>query len=172
MMLKKSLVALALGLGVVAQASADVINLGDVTFADTVNQFVSHSTGSFVDTINFSLSQMASGDGKAFAYDSLFNTKYNLKFTSAELYSKGSVTDTLVSPLFITPDAKQVLGGGVLAAGDYYFKLAGVASGTSGGIYGFGSVITPVPEPESYAMFLAGLGLIGAIARRRKLQAV
>ena len=25
----------------------------------------------------------------------------------------------------------------------------------------------PVPEPESYAMFLAGLGIIGAIARRR-----
>lgn len=28
-------------------------------------------------------------------------------------------------------------------------------------------VLTPVPEPESYAMLLAGLGLIGAIARRR-----
>jgi hypothetical protein len=27
--------------------------------------------------------------------------------------------------------------------------------------------ITPVPEPESYAMLLAGLGIIGAIARRR-----
>jgi hypothetical protein len=27
--------------------------------------------------------------------------------------------------------------------------------------------ITPVPEPESYAMFLVGLGLLGAIARRR-----
>ena len=26
----------------------------------------------------------------------------------------------------------------------------------------------PVPEPETYAMFLAGLGLIGAIARRRR----
>jgi hypothetical protein len=27
----------------------------------------------------------------------------------------------------------------------------------------------PVPEPESYAMFLAGLGLIGAMARRRRM---
>jgi len=28
--------------------------------------------------------------------------------------------------------------------------------------------IAPVPEPETYAMFLAGLGLMGAIARRRR----
>lgn len=28
--------------------------------------------------------------------------------------------------------------------------------------------VTPVPEPESYAMLLAGLGLMGAVVRRRK----
>lgn len=32
--------------------------------------------------------------------------------------------------------------------------------------------VTPVPEPESYAMFLAGLGLMVAIARRRSKGAV
>lgn len=32
--------------------------------------------------------------------------------------------------------------------------------------------LAPVPEPETYAMFLAGLGLMGAIARRRIQQAV
>lgn len=30
------------------------------------------------------------------------------------------------------------------------------------------SVLAMVPEPESYAMLIAGLGLIGAAARRRK----
>ena len=29
-------------------------------------------------------------------------------------------------------------------------------------------LVTPVPEPETYAMLLAGLGLMGAVARRRK----
>jgi hypothetical protein len=31
-----------------------------------------------------------------------------------------------------------------------------------------GSAVTPVPEPETYAMLLAGLGLVGAVARRRR----
>ncbi|MFZ1243595.1 MAG: PEP-CTERM sorting domain-containing protein [Azonexus sp.] len=35
----------------------------------------------------------------------------------------------------------------------------------------FSLIAAAVPEPESYAMLLAGLGLIGAIARRRKLHA-
>ncbi len=31
-----------------------------------------------------------------------------------------------------------------------------------------GDVTSPVPEPETYAMMLAGLGLLGVVARRRK----
>jgi hypothetical protein len=31
--------------------------------------------------------------------------------------------------------------------------------------------VAPIPEPESYAMLLAGLGLLGFLARRRKQQA-
>jgi hypothetical protein len=28
--------------------------------------------------------------------------------------------------------------------------------------------VTPVPEPKTYAMLMAGLGLLGLIARRRR----
>lgn len=31
--------------------------------------------------------------------------------------------------------------------------------------------VTPVPEPETYAMMLAGLGLVGVVARRRRSRA-
>ena len=30
------------------------------------------------------------------------------------------------------------------------------------------AVVSSVPEPESYAMLLAGLGLVGTVVRRRK----
>ena len=39
----------------------------------------------------------------------------------------------------------------------------------STGTYTGGINVAAVPEPETYAMLLAGLGLIGFTARRRKL---
>ena len=35
-------------------------------------------------------------------------------------------------------------------------------------LYSTGMAVTPVPEAETYAMMLAGLGLMGVVARRRK----
>ena len=45
--------------------------------------------------------------------------------------------------------------------GGSYILLAGTADGT----------LAPVPEPETYAMMLAGLGMLGFMARRRRKQA-
>jgi hypothetical protein len=41
---------------------------------------------------------------------------------------------------------------------------------TDGGSYGgnLNVLMAPVPEPETYAMLLGGLGLLGVVARRRK----
>ena len=43
--------------------------------------------------------------------------------------------------------------------------ITGVTDGGNGGIYS--GAIAAVPEPETYAMLLAGLGLMGAVVRRR-----
>ena len=60
-----------------------------------------------------------------------------------------------------------------LAAGSYALNVLGYATGASGGFYagGFIAETAPVPEPETYALMLAGLGLVGFVASRRKLRA-
>lgn len=55
-----------------------------------------------------------------------------------------------------------------LAAGAYYYTVGGLAAGSAGGQYTLVSTVTAVPEPETYAMMLAGLGALGFLARRRQ----
>ncbi len=95
-------------------------------------------------------------------------------------YSSGIFTDTINGP----DTGTIVISQTGLAKGEYKLKLNGVWSGTvvgsnenwhvknegsvNLGRVGTYSATSPVPEPESYAMFLAGLGLMGTIALRRK----
>lgn len=62
-----------------------------------------------------------------------------------------------------------------VAAGDYLVKasgfLSGVAQVSNLAFVGANYSVTAVPEPEAFAMLLAGLGLIGTIGRRRSIAA-
>jgi hypothetical protein len=58
-----------------------------------------------------------------------------------------------------------------LTAGNYYISVEGVVQGAGGGSYTSNvnlAALAPVPEPETYAMMVAGLGLLGFVARRKK----
>ncbi len=57
-----------------------------------------------------------------------------------------------------------------LAAGSYALNVLGFATGETGGFYagGFIAETAPIPEPETYALMLAGLGVVGFMAARRK----
>jgi hypothetical protein len=59
---------------------------------------------------------------------------------------------------------------GGLSAGNYALNVLGFATGTQGGFYAGGLIAqtAPIPEPETYALMLAGLGIVGFIARRRR----
>jgi len=64
---------------------------------------------------------------------------------------------------------------GSIVAGSYQLHITGTMAasitpnptGESGGII-LGAATAPIPEPETYAMMLAGLGLMGFVARRRR----
>ncbi len=58
---------------------------------------------------------------------------------------------------------------GALTAGNYFYKvMAEVAPDASAGSYLLSSQLAPVPEPETYAMLLAGLAGVGYMVRRRR----
>ncbi len=54
-----------------------------------------------------------------------------------------------------------------LLVGSYYFKVSGDMVSSGGATFAANGRIAAVPEPESYAMLLGGLALLGFMARRR-----
>lgn len=56
-----------------------------------------------------------------------------------------------------------------LAAGSYTLQVTGYVADADGGSYSGNIAIAAVPEPEAFALLLAGLGIVGFAARRRKL---
>ena len=55
-----------------------------------------------------------------------------------------------------------------LAAGSYTLEVRGQVSGTSGGSYAGVMNLAPVPEASNLALMLAGFGVFGAVAVRRR----
>ena len=55
-----------------------------------------------------------------------------------------------------------------LAAGTYALNVLGYATGANGGSYAGEFIAQTVPEPGTYALLLAGLGVVGFMASRRK----
>ncbi len=80
--------------------------------------------------------------------------------------------DTSITTIDILNVAKNDPDSGwksfLLPAGTIFLK-AQLSNYGDGGVASYGLLdIAPVPEPESFAMLLAGLGVMGAIARRRR----
>ncbi|HEY0562385.1 MAG TPA: choice-of-anchor I family protein [Methylophilus sp.] len=66
--------------------------------------------------------------------------------------------DMLVTEGDLAPEGLQ----GFFANGKYYLSVANEVSNTTS-LFS----VTPVPEPKNYAMFIAGLGLMGVMVKRR-----
>lgn len=61
-------------------------------------------------------------------------------------------------------------GGGTGGSGSGGTGSGSGTGGTGGLPLGGGGIVTPIPEPSTYAMLLAGLGCIVLVARRRQMQ--
>jgi len=66
------------------------------------------------------------------------------------------------------PDYLTLPASSYFSAGNYTLKIGGTtAPGASGGLYTVAAVTVPVPEPETWAMLLVGLSLVGLRLRQK-----
>jgi hypothetical protein len=109
-----------------------------------------------VDTLTFSLSAPTIA---AFAIQS---QALNLGFVipgatglTLAVYKGGSL---------LTGPGTSFSGMNLVAGTDYSFKV----TGTTTGLYTVNWALSPVPEPQVYALVFAGLGAVGTLMRRRR----
>ncbi len=101
---------------------------------------------------------------------------FNIDFGNYEVYSVGgdllprTLDDTMLTGASYHFDGStgNVTHSLQLVPGEYYYKVSGDANGSQGGLYLLTSAVNPIPEPETLAMYLAGLGVVGYLARRRQ----
>ncbi|PTD98132.1 FxDxF family PEP-CTERM protein [Pseudothauera lacus] len=172
MTFKKTLVALGIGLAMTGAANAATYDLGEFSGISVIASTVTTAKGAFSDTWNFSLAGDSFTVGAVFDLPSLLGLHYNISSLSAQLFSSSGALVVDFDDCFLSSkDFKFSLG--TLVADSYSLLVSGNATGWAGGRYELKmtakQIAAPVPEPQTLLMMLSGLGLLGAVARRRRL---
>ena len=155
-----------------------IINLGAIVSPATVtyqNVFSVPTTEKFYDDFTFTLSPASSFSNITASIDlgSFFginNISVRL-FEGTGPFSMPALVQAWSAPFSAGPGvtgSTTVINVAALPSDTYTLEVRGDVVGTFGGSYTGSLNVVPVPEPETYAMLLAGLGIIGTIARRRK----
>ncbi len=130
------------------------------------------ASGAFSDFLSFTIDAPSNLGSVA----SPTNLSFSLPFGGTiNVFEISNLAYTITGPLGFTTTA-PIAGNNVSAstflnvAGVYTLNLTGNATGTSGGMYSVAlnvENVAAVPEPETYALMLAGLGLVGFASRRK-----
>lgn len=142
-------------------ATAVTTNIGTLPVAPaTFATVISHTPGSFTDFFNFTLPSSAQVSATA---DNLVIGGFSTSGLTLGLYFGANGTGSLIA--VGSPNLANV----PLVAGSYSFVVQGTATGAAGGLYSFvASSASPVPEPQTYALMLAGVAAVGFVAGRRQ----
>ncbi|MFN3915242.1 MAG: FxDxF family PEP-CTERM protein [Aquabacterium sp.] len=141
--------------GTAAHAFAPIFNPNLGTDPDTVIGGVALSGPGLTTDFTFSLSTLSN------VFGDIFSLTGPVTINSISLTGPSLATTTLVGSGYSFEN---------IAAGNYTMSVS-ASSPFSGSIYVGTVKVSPVPEAETYALALAGLGVVGLVAaRRRKAQ--
>jgi hypothetical protein len=112
-----------------------------------------------------SLGLFYGGDGFASQLYTFTQDNTTDLFSSIDLSALPDLTGSVEFRIYEIGNT-QADGSGATASGGTFRLIDHNVLGNMG----FTGSVTAVPEPETYAMLLAGLGLVGACTRRRKAQ--
>lgn len=152
-----------------ASANDIYVNAGFITQdkAHPYANLFTHEMGSFTDTIDFTIPEGSLQSSANPLYVSLSGVDvFSIENLVYKVYSgtSSSIGGNLYGTFLGDNTTHDIAMGG---AGAYHILVNGTATGTAGGSYGV-ALVSGVPEPETYAMMLGGLGLLGFVARRKK----
>ena len=122
--------------------------------------FMDHFTLSITGTVPQSLDAIVSSISRT--------ASTGLDITGLGLYSSGG--SLITAGTMSSTGARDIwtLSANSLAAGSYYLQVSGSLVSDTSGSFGGSVMLNPVPEPETYGLMLAGLGVVGMLVRRRK----
>ena len=124
---------------------------------------------------NFSHTYSLTLDANAFQVTGNAKVNFNIRPGGSQLYGisnfgiyfGGSGFPTTVTLLDPNDNLDSFTGDILLNPGIYTYTIVGNLSGSAGGKYSYAVSALPVPEAETWAMMLAGLGLVGMQLRRK-----
>jgi len=132
---------------------------------DPLEQGVQLVSGAFADTYSFSLGAQSSVTSGVLSFGSIVGGTYSLWSYGTDGLFGTSDDVGLGSWTYNTTAANHTVS---LGAGSYYYFVGGGALSTSAYSIASTAVAAPVPEPETYALLGAGLGIVGFVASRRR----
>ncbi|HZV67520.1 MAG TPA: FxDxF family PEP-CTERM protein [Telluria sp.] len=146
-----------------------------LTFVDTSAFFgdafaMNNASNTFADHFTFAVTGTAPTNLDAIVSSISRSADTGLDITGLSLFNAGGTLVSSGASLQSGTIDVWTLKSDSLAAGNYYVQVSGTMAGTTSGAFGGAIMLAPVPEPETYGMMLAGLGLVGFLARRRKVK--
>jgi hypothetical protein len=166
-----ALVSFAIGAPSISSATTFIFSQGSGTFGPISQPVL---TGSFSHAYTFPAIVTPSLIGGFVSSVTFAPTSIAFNMTTSGLQRFDGSNWSLLTPFTFTTQSlgsvsltSGLFGNPSIAAGTYRLLVEGsVLNGPAS--YTVQSSVTPVPEPHEWAMMLAGLGLVGWVARRRK----